>query len=121
MNVTIRPAVAADFTKFIDEPLPYRVRAVTGTCGDEILAVGGIAYLPDGAHGAFFMADDKARAFPVVLHKTALNVLQDAKRRGIRRLVTFADPSIEAAERWLRRLGFSPITIDNKQVWVWQH
>src|SRR5215218_6764927 len=105
MKVTIRPAVASDFAKFVDKPLPYRVRAITGVRGEEILAVGGIAYLPDGTHGAFFMGDEKARAFPIALHKAGLSVLQDARRRGIRRLVTYAEPTIEAAERWLRRLG----------------
>jgi hypothetical protein len=120
MKVSVRPAVAADFAKFIDQPLRYRVRALAGVCSGEVIAVGGIAYLPDGTHGAFFMGDDKARGFPVALHKAGLAVLQDAKQRGITRLAALADPQVGAARRWLQRLGFAPITIDNQEVWLWQ-
>lgn len=114
----IRPAIASDFDSFIDNPLPYRVRAWTGLIGDEVIAVGGIGYMPDGTHSGFLMATDKAREFPLALHKAGLMVLQEAKKLGIRKLVTIADPHIDAAERWLTRLGFEPTMIEQQKVWV---
>jgi hypothetical protein len=118
LRPVIRPAVAADFAKFIDGPYPYRVRAITGLIGDEVVALGGIAYLPDDTHGVFLFADDKARGYPVALHKTAVGILLAAKQLGIRTLVATADPSIPAAERWLRRLGFTQHLINNQRVWL---
>jgi hypothetical protein len=120
MRPSVRRAVAADFENFIIGPLPCRVRAFTGTLGNEVLAVGGMAFLPNGTIGVFLMAEPRARRFPLALHKAALAVLAEARALGIRRLVTFADPDLDAAEPWLRRLGFSPITIDQQQVWLWQ-
>lgn len=114
----VRPAVASDFSKF-NAKLPYRVRATTGLLDGEVVAVGGIAYLPDGTHGAFFLADEKARTYPVALHKTALQVLQNAKELGIKKLVALADPKIGAAERWLARLGFEPVTLEDQVFWIW--
>ncbi len=120
MTVEIRPSVASDFAKFIDKPLPYRVRAITGLVGGEVLAVGGIAYLPDDTHGVFLLADARARQYPVALHKAGLMVLRIAKEQGIRKLVANPDTSIAAAERWLSRLGFKPLLQPDNEPAVWQ-
>src|SRR5687768_4156174 len=92
---------------------------MTGVVNCEILAVGGIAYLPDGTHGAFLLADERAREYPVALHKAGLQVLQQARKIGIAKLVAMADPHIEPAKRWLTRLGFVPVTVDEQEVWLW--
>jgi RimJ/RimL family protein N-acetyltransferase len=118
MRPEVRRAKPSDFDKFLTTPLPYRVRAWTGVVEGEVIAVGGIAYMRDGTHGAFMLAGDDARQFPVTMHKTALTVLREARELGIRRLVTKAEPGVEAAERWLERLGFEPIIIDEDKVWV---
>ena len=102
----------------MDRPLPFRVRSITGLVDGEVVAVGGISYLPDATYAAFLMADDKARKYPIALHKAGLRVLEEARRLGIRRLVTNKDTHIEAAERWLRRLGFVPLD-EEQEVWVW--
>lgn len=116
----LRPTVPSDLDKFLkDNPLPYRIRAWTGLIEDEIVAVGGIAYPPDGTHLAFFMCEDKAREYPVALHKAALMVLNEARQLGIKRLVTLADLNAsDAAERWLARLGFEP-TMNGQEQKVW--
>lgn len=119
-TVTTRPSLASDFTRFIDKPLPYRVRAITGLVDGEVVAVGGIAYLPDDTHGVFLMADAKARDYPIALHKAARQVLRIAKEQGIRKLVANPDTSIEAAERWLTRLGFKPLIQPDNEPAVWQ-
>lgn len=118
MTPTIRPSIASDFDKFTDRPIPYRVRSWTGVLDGEVIAVGGIANLPTGGHAVFLMADDKARGFPIALHKAGLMVLKEVKRLGIRRLVTNKDSHIEAAERWLVRLGFRPLD-EEKETWEW--
>lgn len=117
MKVKIRPAVPSDFLQLIDRLPPYRVRAFTGAMGDEVLGIGGIAYLQDGAHGVFLLTSEKAKKFPVTLHKAGLMVLREARRLGIRKLVTLADPHIAPAERWLLRLGFEQIQIGEEKVW----
>jgi RimJ/RimL family protein N-acetyltransferase len=118
MKPEVRRTIASDFDKVITIPLPYRVRAWTGLVDGEVIAVGGIAYMADGTHGVFMLADDRARSFPVTMHKTALTVLREARDLGIKRLVTIAEPGVEAAERWLERLGFEPIMVGKDRVWV---
>lgn len=117
MRPEVRPSVASDFDAF-DVKLPYRVRAWTGVLGDEVIGIGGIAFLLDGTTGAFLLAKDKAREYPVTLHKTGLLVVREAKKLGITRLVALADPGVGAAERWLQRLGFEPIMVEQEKVWV---
>jgi GNAT superfamily N-acetyltransferase len=92
---------------------------MTGVVDGEVLAVGGIAYLPDGTHGAFLLADERARKYPVALHKAGLHVLQQARKFGIAKVVAMADPHIKPAKRWLKRLGFEPVTVDQQEVWLW--
>lgn len=120
MTVEVRPSIPADFETFIDRPLPYRVKALTGLVDSEIVAVGGIAFLPDGAHGAFLMANETARKYPITLHKAGLRILREAKALGILKLAAIADTDITAAERWLGRFGFEPVTVGGKEVWLWQ-
>ena len=118
MTVEIRPSIPSDFDRFTDKPLPYRVRSITGLIDGEVVAVGGIATIPTGGYAVFLMADDKARKKPIALHKAGLRILDEARRLGIRRLVTNKDSHIEAAERWLIRLGFRPID-EEKEMWEW--
>lgn len=121
MRPVVRPAVASDFIELTGKLFPYRSRAWSGVLGEEILGIGGIAYMPDNVHGVFFLGGDKARQYPVTLHKAGLMVLKTARQLGIRKLVTYAEPDVNAAERWLERLGFKPTMIDQEQeVWVWE-
>jgi hypothetical protein len=120
MKPVTRPAVLGDFLKIYGTPPDYRVRAIAGEVGGEVIAVGGIAFLPNGSHVAFLRADDKARQFPMALHKAGLFIIKEARRLGIKRLVAYAEDGIEAAERWLKRLGFEPAEYDGQEVWVWE-
>jgi RimJ/RimL family protein N-acetyltransferase len=119
MRAEVRPSIPSDFDRFLDKPLPYRVRAITGLVDSEILAVGGIAYLPDGTHGGFLIADERARKYPIALHKAGLGMLRQARRLGITKLVAIADENIKPAKAWLERLGFEPVTVDDQEVWIW--
>jgi topoisomerase IA-like protein len=110
-RMTISPTTPADVEEFKHATPPYRIRAVTGRVDGRIVGIGGIAYLPDGTVAAFLEATDEARKYAVTLHKTALRSL-----KGYRKLVALCDPEIEAAPRWLKRLGFEPV--DGLEVYV---
>lgn len=126
-KVVIRPACAADFVRLLAEPLPCRVRAFAGERDGELLGVGGLAFQPGGAVAAFLiLAKDESGAAParrakVALHKAGLRVLAEARRLRIRRVVALAEQGNEAAEPWLRRLGFRPLAADGQTIWVWSN
>lgn len=86
---------------------PFRVRAYTGLLDGEVIAVGGVAYLPNGAALAFLDAADVTRErAKLSLYKTAKLVIEDCKRRGVTQINARPSLDIEAAERFLKRLGF---------------
>lgn len=115
----LRAAGPPDFDSLLAEPLPCRVRAIAGEIGGEVVAVGGLAYQPDGAVVAFLQAGECARRYPVSLHRAALMILAEAKRLRIPRIIAIADEDVEPARRWLARLGFAPDNIDGQEVWTW--
>jgi hypothetical protein len=119
MKPIVRPATLDDFLKIYGAPPDYRVRAFAGEVDGQVVAVGGIAFLPNGTHVAFMRADDKARQFPIALHKAGIGIIREAQRLRITRLVAYAEDGIGAAERWLQRLGFKPVACDGKEVWIW--
>jgi len=118
-GVTLRDATRADFDGLLDEPLPWRSRAIAGEIDGQLLGVGGIARLPNGTWAAFVHLTPDARRYPVALHKAALLVLEKARRARIPCLVAIAEDGIEPAKRWLHRLGFRPEIVDGKEVWTW--
>lgn len=102
------------------EPLPYRVRAFAAEKDGELLGVGGFAYLPSGTVGAFVIMKEGARRHRLALHKAGVAALAEARRLKIPRLVAMAEPGVEPAARWLRRLGFRETQVDGEQVFVWE-
>lgn len=118
-RVVLRPATRADFAALLAEPLPWRLRAIAGEINGELLAVGGLAFPPDHAVTAFLQAGANARRYPVSLHRAALMILAEARRRRIPRVVAVADSGIEPAARWLARLGFERAHLDGHEVWTW--
>lgn len=118
-RVVLRPTRPDDLPHVIGEPLPYRIWAITGEVEGRVLGVGGLTFFPDGVVRVFAALTDEARTYKVTLHKAALRVLAMARAAGYRRMVTYADPDIEAAERWLERLGFEPVEINGLRVYRW--
>lgn len=118
-SVILRPTRPDDLPHVIGEPLPYRIWALTGELDGRVLGVGGLTFFPDKVVRVFAALTDDARRYKVTLHKAALQVLAMARQHGYRRLVTFADPSIEPAEAWLQRLGFHAHTVDDVTVYIW--
>lgn len=119
MAVTVRPVRPEDFAAFFDKPPPVRVRGYAGVDGDEVVAVGGIACCGDGVFQAFFDVKDGdlRKQYPVTLYKAARRLLADARAAGIPRVVAFPSANVDAAERFLRRLGFAPL--DDGEMYVW--
>ena len=107
--MTVTPTTPEDVLEFRQATPPYRIRAVTGRVDGRIVAIGGIAYLPDGGVLSFLEATDEARKYAVTLHREAKRSLSAAARAGHRVVVAVCDYRIEAAPRWLKRLGFEPV------------
>lgn len=119
-RVILRPATREDFEKLTDGPRPYRVWAIAAETEGNLLGVGGLAFLPGGTIGCFVHALPEARRYKIAMHRAGLQALQMARSAGFRRMVAMADPNIETAVPWLRRLGFQEMTVDGGQVWVWE-
>jgi hypothetical protein len=117
----IRPAIASDFLVFSEEPLPWRVKAWTGTLDGKVIGLGGVATLPDGTKVGFAHFTAEARRFPATLHRTSLRLLAEIRREGVRRIVATPDEDIGGAAHWLARLGFEPVAErDGVKAFQWQ-
>lgn len=114
-RVTLEPATAADFaelaqrSEFTPREPPFRVLALAGKADGRVIAIGGIAFRPNGVKQAFADIGPEARSYPVALHKAALATVELARRHNIRQLRAVADEPKDAAVRWLLRLGFKPV------------
>ncbi len=98
-----------------------RLRGFAGVVGERVVAVGGIAFWPDGTRQAFCDLSPEARLYPKTMHRAALMTIEMARQLGIRRIVaTSGDDGVEPAraDRWLLRLGFNPCVIADKTVYV---
>jgi hypothetical protein len=117
----IRPTTKADCEAFYGKALPYRIKAYTGLIGDEVVAIGGLGFPPEGPAVGLADLQDIARPWPdaVELHRFARRVIAEAKAAGVPRIVAKADTSIEAAARWLRRLGFEPLNGEGT-LFIWR-
>lgn len=114
--IVVRPAVKDDLIAFNFDKLPWRTRSIAGEKDGRLIGIGGLAYFADGLVLAWAELTDEARKAKVSLHKAALKLLSEA--RGARRIVAIADNNIEAADRWLQRLGFRPEQVKDTTVWV---
>lgn len=119
-RVAIIPSRASDVEHFSNKPPPYTLNALTAVLDGEVIGMGGTARLPDGTLMAFLELKPGANRYAVTLHKTALRIMREAKERGARRILATADPSIEAAPRWLERLGFKPTTVEGETIYLCQ-
>jgi len=120
-RVKVRPTTPQDVETFLGKSPPYTFKGETGLVDGEIVGIGGIAKLPDGTALAFLHLAPGAERYAVTLHRTAKRIIAETKARGVRKIVALADLSIEAAERWLLRLGFEPVEVEGEVVYIWQH
>ena len=118
--IELRPSVRADFDELIAVPLPYRCLALTALDAGKVIGVGGFCFFPDGTARAFVHTAPGAHRYAVTFHRAGLRIMQEARRRGLRRIVATADEKQPRAGPWLARLGFKPQTIAGYEVWVWE-
>lgn len=116
----IRPATRADIDQFINEKLPWRVRAWAVEDNGEVLGIGGFAYQPNDVIAAFVLKKPGSERYALSLHRAGLMAMREARRLGYRRIVALAEETNEAAERWLERLGFKQVIVDGDKAWVWE-
>ena len=115
--IRLAPATPEDFAAIFGAPALWRIRGVTAHVDDVPAAIGGLTYAPDGAVMAFYAGREAVERFPVAIHRAVRTGLAEARARGVRRITTLCDARIAAAERWLARLGFTPLGDD---VWIWE-
>ena len=116
--ISLAPATHADFEAVFGSPAPWRIRGVAAHEEGACVALGGLAYGPDGQAHAFYAGTEAVQRFPVAITRAVMTGLAAARARGVRRIVAECDTSIEAAARWLARLGFRPTEVAN--VWIWE-
>jgi RimJ/RimL family protein N-acetyltransferase len=105
-NVRLRPAMASDLPHVIDEPLPFRIRAITVVADDRVIGLGGIAFPPHGPVIAFVQQTAEARKYPVAFHRAGLQAMRMIRESGLRQVIATTDRDNPRAIRWIERLGF---------------
>jgi N-acetylglutamate synthase-like GNAT family acetyltransferase len=118
--LVIRPTVPSDLPHLTDQPLPFRIKAITAEIDGRVVGVGGIGFMPNGAVVGLAQMTDELRAHKFALHRAARKFMAEIASSGIRELVTLADQDIAGSENWLRHLGFEPVTRNGVKVWQWQ-
>tara|TARA_R110000868_G_scaffold122871_4_gene325747 strand:+ start:4421 stop:4771 length:351 start_codon:yes stop_codon:yes gene_type:complete len=104
----VRPATADDIAGFLGD-VPVSMQAWVGEIDGEAIALGGFAFVAGRVVGFLnHNGDERAKQFPVTLHKTAIRVLREAHDAGHRHILSEQGKS-ETARKWLSRLGFVPV------------
>lgn len=116
--IVLAPATAADFETVFGRAPPWRIRGMAAHRDGVCVAIGGLTYAPDGMAMAFYAGTETVQRFPVAITKAVKAGLVAARARGVRRIVAECDTTIEAAARWLARLGFEPSDVPN--IWIWE-
>lgn len=103
-------------------PPPYRSRAVVVKKDGKVIGIGGLGFPPHMPPVLWSDISDELRALPVTLHRVGLRVVAEAKSLGVRVMYATTDMGFEAAERWIKRLGFEETAEvqDGKKVWIWR-
>ena len=115
--IEVALATADDF----DKPPPYRCRAYAVKKDGRVVGIGGLGFPQGGPVWMWAEITDELRAHPVALHKVGKRVVADAEAMGIRRMYATTAMGFDAAERWIKRLGFTEAaeTVEGKKVHVW--
>ncbi|MBV9971333.1 MAG: hypothetical protein JO228_15225, partial [Xanthobacteraceae bacterium] len=101
-----RPAIASDLPHVIDEPLPFRIRAITVIADDRVVGLGGIAFPPHGTVIAFVQQTAEAREYPIAFHRAGLQAMRMIREAGLDQVIATTDRDSPRAIRWIERLGF---------------
>lgn len=91
------------------------VKGIAAILDGKLIAVAGF-WLTKGLVIAFCNLREEARPFRKTMHRVALDLMTEAKRRH-KRIIAKCDPGEATAPNWLRRLGFRE---EEGEVWAWQ-
>lgn len=91
------------------------VKGIAGLVDGKLVAVAGFL-LSQGNVIAFCELKDEARPFKKTIHRTAIELMEAAKKQH-KRIIAKRDPDEPTAANWLRRLGFVQGEGD---VWEWR-
>lgn len=126
MRIALRPTLASDLAYVTHETLPIRIRAITALAGDRVLGIGGIGYRADGVVIGFAALNEEFRRYPHALHRAGLAMMKVIRESGVPRVIALAQRGVGASERWIERLGFSPVIergrpviVDGHKLYVW--
>lgn len=91
------------------------VKGVAGYVDGKLIAIAGFR-IARGHVIAFCDLKPEARAWKAAIHRTAVRLINDAKRRH-RRILAVCDEDEPTAPKWLTRLGFKE---QEGGVWEWR-
>lgn len=122
MSYTISNTTSDDVREFFPKAQPWRIRAITVRVDGKVIGIGGYSILSNGKKVAFLEATEETiRAYPVILYRATRKFFDEIKAEGVFRMIACSDKNREAAERWLKYLGFSYLgKVENEDVWQWQ-
>lgn len=98
-----------------DEAYQATIKGVAAFVDGKLAAVAGF-HIVRGTVVAFCGLSDEARRYRKTIHKTALELMEEAKGRH-KRILALCDPKEPTAPNWLKRLGFRQGEGD---VWEWR-
>jgi hypothetical protein len=116
--IVTRSATQADFDALGVTELAAPVTALAIEDDGTLLAVGGLMDLPDGGKRAFCNLAVPAERFGLSLHKAGRRMIEAAWQSGAPYIITRADPTNEAAVRWLERFGFNSFQYGGERYWM---
>lgn len=117
MAVSIVPLDHSHLVAFYgDKGRGPTVKGVAAFVDGRLVAVGGLAIV-SGKVVAFCDLKPEARPFKAAIHRTALRVLDQARRHH-RRIVAICDETEPGAPKWLAKLGFRE---NHEGEWEWRH
>lgn len=98
-----------------DDGRQFTVKGIAGFVDDKLVAVAGFMFAR-GNVIAFCDLREEARPFKKTIHRTAIELMEEAKRRH-KRIIAKRDPNEPTSANWLRRLGFVQGEGD---IWEWR-
>ena len=121
-NYTITPTTLADIKGFFPSLTPFRVKALTVKVEGKIYGIGGYLLAPDGTKIMFLEAEEKHCKFmPSILYRATLQVMDDLKKSGAKRVIARLDKTRDKAEKFLLHLGFTRLCEkDGEVIYQWQ-
>jgi hypothetical protein len=114
-EVRIRYATASDVARYYQGPVAHTVKAVVMEVEQEVLAIGGVAYLR-GMTLAFMEMLPGAERYPVSLMKASRRAARELFT-GIKPLLALCDDRLLTSEKYLQHMGFAPLRDD---YYIWQ-